>query len=267
MMNNTFSLNRASRIAVKLLRENWREYVMMLSIMAVTLIIVFLWLGISQSESICEADPAPNDEVGTGLVFIFLFGTISASMVFSGMSTPASRLSTIMTPASQLEKYLVRWVIFVPAFLIVYVLFFLLADVVRFAVVSAIFTPEHYSPETVGLSTIYYDLDDKTNFILAWIMMLYMVMTSLFTLGAIIWQKKSYLKTAFAIVVIGMVYGFIGCQASRLAPSFDPSAPFIYSSDEKGLSYFICFVGMAIAAVNYVIAYFRFKENEIVDRW
>lgn len=62
-----------------------------------------------------------DSELVACLFFAVAFSCIGASLAFSNMKTKEGRISTLMLPATAAEKFLVRWIAFVPVLFLVLV--------------------------------------------------------------------------------------------------------------------------------------------------
>ena len=89
---------------------------------------------------------------------------------------------------------------------------------------------------------------------------------SLFVLGSSIWPKNSFLKTFASGTIIGMVYFAVGALVSKvLLESGRYYSGGVLESKETTL-WIVIVAGIFFALVNWVLAYFRFKESEIINR-
>ena len=94
----------------------------------------------------------------------------------------------------------------------------------------------------------------------------YFFAQSLFVLGSSIWPKNSFVKTFSAIVVIAIVYIAIGSVlAKMLFEGRSGGVNQTISDETMTLSSTVIFFAMAV--FNWIVAYFRFKESEIINRW
>ncbi len=198
-------------------------------------------------------DPMWDTVLAIFIVMLVLILTVSASTMFSDFGNKASRLDALMLPASALEKYLTRWIIFVPLTAVVCLLGFELIDIIRCFVLTLKYgsgAPVHllgFSLFTEGLFAYLTPFLGVNLYI------------AIFALGAIVWPRLSLIKTFGAIFVIQFLYSwwtiFFGALLINGRHSdFDP----LMASN---------IVMAVITLVIYVIAYYRLKEIELVQRW
>ena len=172
-----------------------------------------------------------------------------------------------MFSASLFEKFITRWLIFTVGFLVVLPATFVLADWIRFTVYSSLY-PEINQMALFPLDDISWTDDDLNYYPL--ILTSCWALQSFFVLGSTLWQKNSFLKTAVAIFCIVIVMLLIGYWSTELfIPSrFYIDVPEKYErvSEETQMDIVAAFFSV-IALFNTVLAYFRYKEMEIINRW
>lgn len=116
----------------------------------------------------------------------------------------------------------------------------------------------------VGKEQFWTVFDDCNYFMLG--VSAYIFAQSLFVLGSSIWPKNSFVKTFSAIVVIAIVYIAIGSVlAKMLFEGRSGGVNQTISDETMTLSSTVIFFAMAV--FNWIVAYFRFKESEIINRW
>ena len=94
----------------------------------------------------------------------------------------------------------------------------------------------------------------------------YFAVQSFFLLGSVIWPRNSLVKTFAAGVCIIIVYTLIAAALMKvfLPDNFYMANPGI--PNETMLT--LISTGLCLFALfNWVLAYFRFKESEIINRW
>lgn len=176
----------------------------------------------------------------------------------------------LMIPATMFEKFFSRWLVFTFGFLIVFLIAFKLADWTRVTVymisypeLNGIIASTPLS-HLVGKEQFWTVFDDCNYFMLG--VSAYFFAQSLFVLGSSIWPKNSFVKTFSAIVVIAIVYIAIGSVlAKMLFEGRGGGVNQTVSDETMTLSSTVIFFAMAV--FNWVVAYFRFKESEIINRW
>ena len=218
-----------------------------------------LKIGIVRS----EIDPAID-----GLIPLFVFGlfigcALSASFIMEPMSSKTSRIYALMLPATSFEKYFVRWFIYTIGYLVVYYLLFLLVDVMRVCVFSVVYPEIDIITFINPYAEIVALRDDAP---LGFIVSLYLLLQSIFVLGSSLWPKYAFLKTFTAYTILGMAFSafFAGIMNLFNRPGNSYIMPEL--SDDTLFLIATCGV-MMVTLFFWWLAYKRFKEMEVVNRW
>lgn len=218
-----------------------------------------LKIGIVRS----EIDPAID-----GLMPLFVFGlfigcALSASFIMEPMSSKTSRIYALMLPATSFEKYFVRWFIYTIGYLVVYYLLFLLVDVMRVCVFSVIY-PEIDIITFINPYAEIVALRDEVP--LGFVVSLYLLLQSIFVLGSSLWPKYAFLKTFTAYTILGMAFSAFFAGLMNL---FDrPGNSYIMPELSDDTLFLIATCGvMMVTLFFWWLAYKRFKEMEVVNRW
>ena len=218
-----------------------------------------LKIGIVRS----EIDPAID-----GLMPLFVFGlfigcALSASFIMEPMSSKTSRIYALMLPATSFEKYFVRWFIYTIGYLVVYYLLFLLVDVMRVCVFSVVY-PEIDIITFLNPYAEIVALRDEVP--LGFVVSLYLLLQSIFVLGSSLWPKYAFLKTFTAYTILGMAFSAFFAGLMNL---FDrPGNSYIMPELSDDTLFLIATCGvMMVTLFFWWLAYKRFKEMEVVNRW
>lgn len=210
-----------------------------------------------------EIDPAID-----GLMPLFVFGlfigcALSASFIMEPMGSKTGRIYELMLPATSFEKYFVRWFIYTIGYLVVYYLLFLLVDVMRVCVFSVIYPEIDIITFLNPYAEIVAFRDDPS---LGFIVSLYLLLQSIFVLGSSLWPKYAFLKTFTAYTILGMAFSafFVG-----IMNLFDrPGNSYIMPVLSEDTLFLIATCGvMLVTLFFWWLAYKRFKEMEVVNRW
>lgn len=271
MMN--FSLRRVGLLVKKDIAENKKSLFLKIGLMygVIVMISILISLGFSgnyydvESYRICNflndgEDPSWDMQMSVYQFFFVLFGCLSAASVFENMKDNKSRLSTLMIPATMLEKYISRLLLFVIAFVPVFILGCLLGETIRYISMSAIYH-DCEMLKYMSLSYIWQYVSDED----FWLMVLGIVFwQSVYTLGSSIWSKNSFLKTFVAVWIVLLALTLFLVIVAVIVFDFDKKYDadvFLNLPDALG---YIMIVGAIL--FNYVLAYFRYKESEIIQR-
>lgn len=210
-----------------------------------------------------EIDPAID-----GLMPLFVFGlfigcTLSASFIMEPMSSKTGRIYALMLPATSFEKYFARWFIYTIGYLVVYYLLFLLVDVMRVCVFSVVYPEIDIITFLNPYAEIVALRDDAP---LGFIVSLYLLLQSIFVLGSSLWPKYAFLKTFTAYTILGMAFSAFFAGIMNL---FDrPGNSYIMPELSDDTLFLIATCGvMMVTLFFWWLAYKRFKEMEVVNRW
>ncbi len=261
--NQTFSFSRLGMLFKKDFIEHHRQFLLAAGFVMLLLSVLNISISINYSG-------LPNDanfnttcihvEKGWVIAAFIIFGMIAGASLFTTLKNPAQRLSTLMVPASQLEKFTERWLLVVPGYIVIFLFVACVADLVRVGFCEWIM---HRSVTAITLSDIF----DGTysplrKFALA--TLLFLAMQSFFVLGSVVWQKLAMVKTFWVLVAIGFVYIAVGAWIMdtfhRPGTSFIQPWLFESASAQNTLL-------AVIALFNYSVAYLRLRESEIINRW
>ena len=218
-----------------------------------------LKIGIVRS----EIDPAID-----GLMPLFVFGlfigcALSASFIMEPMSSKTGRIYALMLPATSFEKYFVRWFIYTIGYLVVYYLLFLLVDVMRVCVFSVIY-PEIDIITFINPYAEIVALRDEVP--LGFVVSLYLLLQSIFVLGSSLWPKYAFLKTFTAYTILGMAFSAFFAGLMNLFNR--PGNSYIMPVLSEDTCFLIATCGvMMVTLFFWWLAYKRFKEMEVVNRW
>ena len=277
MIKDTFfSLPRFMNLCRKEMVENWRSYVLRMVLMYGVMAVVLVWNGYFEYRYWHSGQI--EDPAWTFLLVVFIwslwgFGCLSASFTMEKMKTKTSRTSMLMVPATPFEKFFSRWFVFTVVFLVIFLISYKLADYTRFIIYSLAYPEEKDFIIPVDLSHLvgerktYYTLC-RTGLQFGALLSAYFFVQSLFVLGSSIWPKNSFLKTFASGTVIAIVYFLLAVFMSKMFlenGNYYSENVFTGMSEDTAMSIMIV-VGIFFTLMNWTLAYFRFKESEIVNR-
>lgn len=224
------------------------------------------------------ADPMWGNEI---LFFIFFAPAIGAafgSVFYETMKRKTSRIATLTNPASQLEKFVAYFCIYILFFSIISIASLFLADAIRVWIYSGtqnpgikvgyltpdmLFTMGATIPKPDEITPLIADVDMvKSTIIFSSIALLQAV----YALGCAVWPRNSFLKTTALLFSLNMASGyllFLGFQTfvmdEAIVPRFDLQIGTVTLS--------IAVISAALAIFIWWIGYRRFCESEVVERW
>ena len=262
--SNSFSISRLGMLFKQDYIENYRQLFLSSGFIVLLLSVVYILICANcryyADDSIFNSN-MKHHSIGWLVAVFIISGMIAGSSMFSSMRRSAGRLSTLMVPASQLEKFIERWLVAVPGYIIVFALAAFVADLIRIGFCEWILDR---SATAITLSDIFdgvYPLPRK----IATALLLFMFAQSFFVLGSIVWQKLAVVKTFWVLVAIGAFYAAVAgwIMYTFQNPELNYStAGSMFDNDT------LIYTGIAIATLfNYGTAYMRFRESEIINRW
>ncbi|MDR0989109.1 MAG: hypothetical protein LBM06_06585 [Prevotellaceae bacterium] len=267
-----FSMPRFAHVLRKELTEGWKVNLLRIVLMYGVFAVIFLLYAYDRynhlSGSAQEIDPVWAFELDVFVTLLFVMGALSGSLLMERMKRKTGRLAQLMLPATMFEKYLSRWLLYTVGFLLVFLLTFVLADLTR-VVVFTLFPPEQVVKiQPVPLSSIYLvghpiGIIEHTKEIKTFIAA-YFFLQSFYMLGSAVWSKHAFIKTTAVGMLILLLYGGTVGFLGWLLMENRSVTPFI--SYHTFIKLVTTFFGV-MALVNWVLAYVRFKESELINRW
>lgn len=202
-----------------------------------------------------------------------LIGTILGSLTFSSMSTKPKRISNLMLPAAQSEKFISQCLLYIGGGNLFIIISMLLADTIS-AVMFGM-RPGWMSPAISGfIRKLWYELPYGHQ-ILAMVVLggavLFLFGQSIYVLGSAWWPRKSFMKTFVALLAVQIALPII--IPFGMLFNFFPSIARIFSdldiSVEQGLAIGWCGIVLAYAALFFVywLAWQRYKRLAVVKRF
>ncbi len=276
MIRDTFfSMPRFVELCRKEMVENWKTNLLRFVLMYGVLAIALVWNAYLEYRYASPGSYVSREKsvVVFGCVTfiwgIVIMGTLSASFIMERMKTKINREAMLMLPATMFEKYISRWLIFTVGAVVAFLIAYKLADWSR-VLIYTIAYPENDVIAQVPLShlvgkTGYWTaFRDNQEFVMG--IGGYCFIQSLFVLGGAIWPKNAFIKTFAVGVAITLIYMLIGTLLFHSFLAHRPSVNAVFMSDET-MKTLMTFFFLSCALFNWVLAYFRFKESEIINRW
>lgn len=277
-----FSLHRFANVCRKEIIENWKSLLLRMLLMYGGLAVVLVWNAYYEYGrwlDVLRMQDRIEQGIWTFGTVIFMIGMgvmgcLGASFMMEGMKTKNGRLGVLMTPATMFEKFFARWLVFTFGFLLVYLVAYRLADWTRMLVYMAAYPEAATVAQVPLLSHLVGGCRDCAGhwtafptyrqFLLAF--SIYFFFQSCFVLGSTVWSKNAFVKTFVAGVGIVIVYVSVAVMMCKwlLENHYmqDMGEP-----TENQLLLLATLVSSFMALFNWTVAYFRFKESEIINRW
>lgn len=205
-------------------------------------------------------------------IFAFsVFITLVGNIFYQAMHGKNRRYVTLSLPVSNFEKWLTWFVVYVIGFLAVFVLSFYCADAIRVLLVK-IFADHSEMASMFPVSRELDKLLKLENNIGYFAILMYLsvalLSVGMFTLGSIVWSKSHFFKTLASLALLQFVVVIV-CSSACMTIAMDGDFRLRWDFEEYSLSYLA--YSYALLAVIYVfitwLAYARFKDSELVNRW
>ena len=274
-MNNIFDIKRFGLTFRKDLMENGKRYTILFLAMIGIITIVNTWYSYVYYYNVSPIDSYfsnINDKLGVIIIVMFLvFGLLFASIFMSPMNSKTKKISYLSTPSSDFEKYLTRWLIMTVGYIISFFVALFFAEVLRVSICSAYYT--NLNIEFINIDEYEYDKN-----ILKIAVCIYFLFQSLFILGSTFWEKATFVKTISAMAIFALLL----ILAMRLVVIFayggDNSFEPIFNNymnnitpekNEEAIRLATNIISCIIsffAITNWVLAFFRLRESEIIKR-
>lgn len=269
---NRFSLKRTLLLTGTELTEKRRTLLLQSGLVALALIVLACAQAFGNDFTYRnyagEGDPLSSDLLGTYLVMLFIFGCLSASIMFSDLATKEGRIRMLMRPGLTMEKLLSRWFIYIVMFLVVYLAAVLVADSIRCIILKIRFPESHciipiYATLSPALLKDILPFHEPVfrSFVIA--VGFYLGIQSFFVLGSVIWPRMSFPKTFGVFTGLTFAYGMIFAGVVELCMD----GVYYYS----GASFLkVHWFGLlttllyGATALNYVLAWLRLGETEVI---
>lgn len=277
MNNDTFSIKRLGLLFKKDFQENWKKYLMYIAT-AYALLTIILSMSTRPSITIEGSTFYYNKAMISPILTAFtIFGLIFASTMMTPMNDKTKRIAFLSNPSSSLEKFLYRWLIVTIGYIIIIIPTIYAADITR-VLIATIRFPGIEIPLT-DFSKIAGEGGPAHEFfvepiILKVLITFYLFMQSVFILGSAFWAKNSLIKTSSVCLIVTTCYILLSKfiitlllgKTSFLA--IDNALSFMDNQQgTRSPEMFLSIFFILFTLIFWTIAYFRFKESEIINRW
>lgn len=198
-----------------------------------------------------------TDTLGSfNVFFLMVAASFAASTAFRSFCKKAAAASALMLPASEMEKFLCRWLIAVPCALLTLAVAAYAGDFLSSGVAAFIHNIGYRG--TFGWNQYITESMDVRMTV-----MCLLFVQSFFFLGSLLWPRFSWCKSLILLLVTAtlVVSVIIGVITSSEISSHRNMALNIIGRDELMVALPV------LAVINYIISYFRFREMEIINRW
>lgn len=256
----TFSLGRTMSLIHKIVMEQPRIFLMRILLLVGVLSTGTVLIGITNSHS--PQSSIISIELGFFAVMLFVLGLVYTSMTFSEAGSRGGRISLLMLPARNIEKFIARFVVYVPLYLVAFGLAVFLADAVRAVIMKIVYYNIAGNIRFISVEDFF---NEDTSITLA----LFLGMQSFYLLGSIIWPRFSLIKT-FAAVAVLNTFITVMCM---LIYYFTLAHGNFYYKDPTWLNVrnlspanIVWTFSTIVCLINYSISYLRMRETDVIQR-
>lgn len=200
--NNVFSAGRFGLYMRKHLVDNYRIYGMSVIVLTVLLLIM---LALNLSDNF-RVQPAISRLIPLYFIGMFITGLIFTSLSFSELANKPHGMDYLLFPASQLEKFLSTLLVTTIGFLLLYHIAFYFAYLGIDAII-AMNSGQHMRNDL-------YEAPGKNY--LAYFYYIWFFAQAVMLLGAIYFQKYSFIKTVFLFMIFILALYFLNTVFSYI---------------------------------------------------
>lgn len=261
--NQFFDVRRFGMMCRRELLEPWKTHLLRFVACYAVLAVILVGYGMETYNHLSPGTPLEYSHalMQFFMVIFYVMGMLFASSFMERMKTKTGRIAFLITPASAFEKYLSRWLLVTVVFIVAFAIAFWLADLTKVLVCRMLYSNVAEQITFVPWSEVF------THPYAVWrlgvVASSFCFLQSLFVLGSVIWPKNAWIKTCAALIVILLLHVQAVMVVYQVRGSFHRG---FYLTDED-MNRLVIGVGIVWAVFNWTLAYFRFKESEIINRW
>lgn len=286
-MNNIFDFKRFGLVLYKDMREHGKRYLLQFLMMCGVMSVILIWTSLDflHDMKIIRSYYQTIEHLNIKLLgfssLMFAgFGALMASSLMEPMNSKTKRISFLTSPSSNFEKYLSRWLIVTVGYTIAFFVALWISDALRVSICTVVYPG--FDVQFIDLSRLFpAEGSDYSNYLFPemilfrLILSIYLFVQSLFVLGAVFWEKASFIKTFATGVVISLLYLFLCNCAIQLfyetsndfGNVINSFAAVVFLQEKDCAAWLFLGVLILIALLNWTLAFFRFRESEIIKRW
>jgi hypothetical protein len=251
-MSQYVNLTRFGRLVRKHFGEHALGYLLGAAVLLGGLLVLLGFLTYIQHRPLNE-----NLQAIMFMLALLGAGSLFASTVFAQFGAGRQAALALTLPASQLEKFLLAWLVSLPLFLVVFVADFYLADWLVMHLVSP--TPGPLLPLLVG-----HEVPG---------LRLFLALHGLALFGSIFFPRLAFVKTAFLVLGVAVLVGILNFQLlnSWLGGNLGMAIPFGAASVQgagplllsPAQERWLVGLPLALAVLLWAAAYARLTEKQL----
>ena len=277
--NQIFSFSRYGLCLKHYVGENWKRLALQALLVITTLMVMACIIGRlnfyqyerpwNDYHASGYFDPVLSVELGTFTFLFFVLGAASVSLMFWEAATKEGRMKVLVSPFSQAEKFWSRFTVYFFGFIVVFFIGVLVGDAARILVTKCF---SDFAPWTQSITAYLNLLDMSRDALIAMniFLMMFLFTMSWFILGAVVWPKNAFIKTFATLVLLTIVMVIISSISTAMFLSEGTWMPrFISKEDVDTCSVLWRMWTLTVVAssIPCAVAYWRFKDMELINRW
>ncbi|WP_231460505.1 hypothetical protein [Pedobacter sp. Leaf132] len=272
-MNNTFNINRFGL----LLKRQWLDFgkIYLVSLLVIMGIIIgfYAWNAPSPlrfNNYDTDGNLDMRFRYGLFLILGFLFISIVASSYFASLGQKARAILELMNPASSFEKFLAG-VFYTAIFsLATYLILFYLVDLSFVKYINSNLSEYKFDEARISavkpaesIAAQLFDDAHYRTYLLYFISVPFLV-TSVFLLGSIYFNRFHYIKTAISVMLFIGAASYIIYKSASFFTRNMVNVNHSVSEHKEDLAFLLIFlITTALTLIFWAIAYIRLKEKEV----
>lgn len=200
------------------------------------------------------------------IILAVFFSATAGSYMYKLPSSKNTRLGTLTLPASQFEKFLTWWLIYLPLALAAMFVSFYLADVIRVVWLKLFTANGNYAVIISPGAMLTFTVEEGAKGNGSSVPTAYGILVALnafFAIGSIFFTRQSFLKTMGVGFLLLIFFGIIFSLGVKTF--YTPGTRFNGPLFSSTALYWV--ITGLICIYLYWLSYARYKELEIVDRW
>jgi hypothetical protein len=257
-MNNTFNIQRFSRLLNKQIKDNYASYLMSLAVLAGILAIT-MGIGFLLNHGNFDG----SSQAGFYATFVIIAGAIFTSMVFADLGDKKKAIPALTLPVSHFEKFLVGWLISVIIYLIVFTVTFCAVDLLMINLANSFFDTH---------TQFFTTADYKGHFGMLLIGFGFLHAVTFF--GAIFFEKLHFIKSIFALFIVlfliwladqPLAQVVFGQENLRAIPYVGVAVPLVnnYTMITANNATLLYYTLTALILILWTAAFFKLKEKQV----
>lgn len=263
-----FNINRFGKLLVWTAQSNRKDIA---STLATVFIIFFAFQMIPAIQCLGDTDSMPviiTNWTGVASIVLGVLIWVSGTFIFKNMRTKEQRISYLMVPATDLEKWLARIVYIFAVYFIGLNLAYIAADVLRMGFFQ-LFYGDYFLSSTTDIwgsvnftsfpmsGKYYYMINIAAIILVVW-------SHSVYLLGGTLFRKQPFILTSLAMFALNMILGTVVSLINNFVPIFY----YLGEWDADIILGILAFIGLALTVMNYWLSYKIFSHMQVINnKW